>query len=60
MDKRKLYKCGVCGAEVPDLPMLVLRHQLSHVRRQPYSKSAPAREHAELKQDRELPGTDAQ
>ena len=29
------------GAEVPDLPMPVLQHQMSHVRRRPYSKSVP-------------------
>lgn len=27
------YTCSRCGAEVPDLPMPVLKHQLSHVRR---------------------------
>ncbi|MFZ5781744.1 MAG: hypothetical protein ACOY4R_16255 [Pseudomonadota bacterium] len=36
MHQRKPYKCSVCGAEVPDLPMSVLKHQLSHVRR-PYA-----------------------
>jgi len=29
------YKCSICGAEVPNLPMPVLKHQLSHVRRRP-------------------------
>ena len=43
-----------------DLPMPVLKHQMSHVRRRPYSKAAPAREHAEHKQDSESPGADAQ
>ena len=38
MYKRKLYKCSVCGAEVPDLPMLVLKHQMSHVRRRPFAR----------------------
>jgi len=33
MHKQKLWKCSACGAEVPDLPMPVLRHQLSHVER---------------------------
>jgi hypothetical protein len=41
MDKRKLYKCSICGAEVPDLLMPVLQHQVSHARRRPYSTSAP-------------------
>jgi hypothetical protein len=41
MQKCKLYKCSVCGVELPDLPMPVLQHQLSHVRRQPYSRSVP-------------------
>ena len=35
MDKRKPYKCPTCGAEVPDEPMPVLRHQMPHVRRRP-------------------------
>lgn len=39
--KRKLYKCPSCGAEVPDLPMAVLKHQMSHVGRRPYSRSVP-------------------
>jgi hypothetical protein len=39
MHKRNPYKCPACGGEVPDLPMLVLKHQMSHVRRRPYSKS---------------------
>ena len=30
MHKSKPYKCPVCGAEVPNLPMPVLKHQLSH------------------------------
>ena len=39
MHPRKAYKCSICGAEVLDLPMPVLQHQMSHVRRRPYSKS---------------------
>ena len=39
MHKPKAYKCSICGAEVPDLPMPVLKHQMSHVSRRPYSKS---------------------
>ena len=31
MHKRKPYKCSICGAEVPDLPMPVFQHQMSHV-----------------------------
>ena len=41
MHKRKPYKCSICGAEVPDLPMPVLQHQMSHVRRRTYTKSVP-------------------
>jgi hypothetical protein len=33
MHKQKSYRCSVCGAEVADLPLIVLRHQLSHVQR---------------------------
>lgn len=40
MHKPKPYKCSVCGAEVPDLPMQVLKHQLSHVRRRPFSRQS--------------------
>jgi hypothetical protein len=36
MHKPKPYKCPSCGAEIPDLPMRVLEHQLSHVERLPY------------------------
>jgi hypothetical protein len=57
--KPRRYKCSICGAEIPDLPMPVLKHQMSHVSRRPYSKAAPARERAEP-QDSELPGADAQ
>jgi hypothetical protein len=34
----KPYKCSICGAEVPDLPMLVLKHQMSHVTRRPFAR----------------------
>jgi hypothetical protein len=33
MHKQKTWKCSACGVEVADLPMTVLRHQLSHVER---------------------------
>ena len=33
MHNPKSYKCTVCGAEIADLPMPVLQHQLSHVER---------------------------
>jgi hypothetical protein len=33
MHKLKPYKCSICGAELPDLPMPVLKHQMSHVTR---------------------------
>jgi len=45
MHKGKPYKCSICGAEVPDLPMLVLKHQLSRLGRRPW-----ARERGELDQ----------
>lgn len=35
MHKAKPYVCPVCGQEVPDLPMPVLGHQLTHARRRP-------------------------
>jgi hypothetical protein len=37
MHKPKPYKCSICGAEVPDLPMPVLKHQMSHVTRRPFA-----------------------
>jgi len=37
MHKQKTWKRSACGAEVPDLPMSVLKHQLSHVERPPLS-----------------------
>jgi hypothetical protein len=37
MHKPKPYKCPSCGAEIPDLPMPVLKHQMSHVRRRPFA-----------------------
>lgn len=40
--KTKSYKCTICGAEVPDMPMPVLKHQLSHVRRRPRADHRPA------------------
>ena len=39
MHKPKPYKCSICGSEVPDLPMPVLKHQLSHIRRRPFNRS---------------------
>jgi hypothetical protein len=33
MHQHGTYRCSVCGAEIPDLPMPVLKHQLSHVER---------------------------
>jgi hypothetical protein len=37
MHNAKPYKRSICGAEVPDLPMPVLKHQMSHVRRRPFA-----------------------
>jgi len=33
MHKQKTWKSSACGAEIPDQPMTVLKHQLSHVER---------------------------
>jgi hypothetical protein len=41
MHKPKPYKCSICGAEVPDLPMPVLKHQMSHVTRRPFERDRP-------------------
>jgi len=41
MHQPKPYKCLICGAEVPALPLPVLQHQMSHVSRRPYSRSVP-------------------
>lgn len=38
MHKPKPYKCSICGAEVSDLPMPVLRHQMSHVTQRPFAR----------------------
>jgi hypothetical protein len=38
MHKPKPYKYSICGAEVPNMPMPVLNHQLSHVRRRPFAR----------------------
>ena len=54
--KRKPYKGPSCGAEIPDLPMTVLKHQMSHVRRRPFADDRrkpgePHREHIPERQD---------
>jgi hypothetical protein len=33
MHKQKSYHCSVCGAEMSDQPVIILRHELSHVQR---------------------------
>jgi hypothetical protein len=52
MNKQKTWKCSACGAELPDLPMIVFRHQLSHVERRGLAKnwSAPDAPPAEEEQ----------
>jgi len=40
MHQRKAHKCSICGAEVFDLPMPVLQHQMSHVRRRDRFRAA--------------------
>jgi hypothetical protein len=42
MHKPKPYKCLIRGAEIPDLPMPVLKHQMSHVRRRPFARDRRA------------------
>ena len=37
MHKQKTWKCSPCGAEIPDVPMPVLKHQLSHIERRPFA-----------------------
>lgn len=41
MHKPKPYRCSVCGQEVTNLPMPVLKHQLSHAKRRPFAESKP-------------------
>ncbi len=41
MHKPKPYKCPVCGQEIPNLPMPVLKHQLSHAKPRPYARDRP-------------------
>jgi hypothetical protein len=36
--KPKPYKYSICEADVPNLPMPVFKHQLSHVRRRPFAR----------------------
>ena len=43
MHKLKPYKCSICGADVSDLPMPVLKHQMSHVRRRSFARAQPER-----------------
>jgi hypothetical protein len=38
MHKVNPYRCSICGAEVPNLPMAVYGHQLSHVGRRPWAR----------------------
>ena len=49
MHKPKPYRCTICGAEIPNLPMTVLGHQMSHVKRRPYANDRPS------KPDRQVP-----
>jgi hypothetical protein len=52
MHKLKAYRCSICGAEVSKLPMPVLKHQMSHVKRRPF---AGVREKLEEKLDPHAP-----
>jgi hypothetical protein len=38
MLKTQSYECSICGAEIPNLPMPVLKHQMSHVLRRPFAR----------------------
>jgi hypothetical protein len=38
MHRPKPYKCSICSAEVSDLPMPVLKHQMSHVKPRPFAR----------------------
>ena len=40
--KSTSYKCSVCGAELPDLPMQVLKHQMVHAGRRPFASNRQA------------------
>jgi len=53
--KPKPYRCPTCGAEVPDQPMPVLQHQMSHVKRRPYPRDRPEPERPEDQLERERP-----
>ena len=57
MHEPKPYKCSICGAEVPDLPMPVLNHQMSHVRRRPFARDG--REPDQHDRERPAPPTPA-
>ncbi len=57
MHKPKPYKCSICGAEVPDLPMPVSKHQMSHVRRRPFARDG--REPDQHDHERPAPPTPA-
>jgi hypothetical protein len=51
MNKHKTWRCSACGAELPDFPMTVFRHQLSHIERRPLARSQPDRQTAEGETD---------
>jgi hypothetical protein len=55
MHKPKPYKCSICGAEVPDLPMPVLKHQLSHVRRRAFAGDWPVSRESDREEPTEQP-----
>ena len=40
--KSKSYKCSVCGAELLDLPMHLLKHQMLHAGRRPFASNRQA------------------
>lgn len=58
MHKPKPYRCSICGAEVPDQPMPVLKHQLSHVGRRPYARNRSPADRRNERPDRPAPASD--
>lgn len=52
--KPKPYRCSISDAEVPDLPMPVLQHLLSHVKRRPYAQDRPKRDRLEDQDERPI------
>ena len=52
--KPKPRTSAECGAEVPDQPMPVLEHQLSHLKRRPYARDRPKRDRLKDQDERPI------